>query len=63
MAVPKTKVSKSKLRMRKAAWNSKVPRPPPPPRPPLGAPPPPHRVCPSCGKYDGRQVLVVSDED
>jgi large subunit ribosomal protein L32 len=63
MAVPKTKVSKSKLRMRKAAWNSKVPRTAPTACPDCGAPRQPHRVCPSCGKYDGRQVLVVSDED
>ncbi|MBP5786854.1 MAG: 50S ribosomal protein L32 [Kiritimatiellae bacterium] len=63
MAVPKTKVSKSKLRMRKAAWNSKVPRTAPTACPECGAPRQPHRVCPSCGKYDGRQVLVVSDED
>ena len=63
MAVPKTKVSKSKLRMRKAAWNSKVPRTAPTACPDCGAPRQPHRVCPSCGKYDGRQGLVVSDED
>ncbi len=63
MAVPKTKVSKSKLRMRKAAWNSKVPRTAPTACPDCGAPRQPHRVCPSCGKYDGRQVLVVTDED
>ena len=63
MAVPKTKVSKSKLRQRKAAWNGKVPRTEAGKCPECGAPKQPHRVCPSCGKYNGRQVLVVATED
>jgi len=28
-----------------------------------GAAKEPHRVCPSCGYYRGRQVLTVSTED
>lgn len=59
MAAPKRKVSKSRLRQRKAAWNSKVPHVGTTVCPECGAPRQPHRVCPSCGKYDGRQVLAV----
>jgi large subunit ribosomal protein L32 len=63
MAVPKTKVSKSKLRQRKAAWNAKVPKTPATACPECGAPKQPHRACPKCGKYNGRQVLVVEGND
>ena len=62
MAVPKTKVSKSKLRMRKAAWNSKVPKTAASTCPECGAPRQPHRACTNCGKYNGRQVLVVESD-
>jgi large subunit ribosomal protein L32 len=59
MGVPKRKPSRSRQRMRRA-YNSvlKLPQ--------LGtcmqcaAPAVPHRVCPSCGYYDGRQVRVVA---
>ena len=63
MAVPKTKVSHSKLRQRKAAWNSKVPKAAVGACPECGAPKQPHRVCPSCGKYNGKQVVSVKAED
>jgi large subunit ribosomal protein L32 len=61
MAVPKRKVSKSKIRMRTRSHR----------RPfvatttcaACGAPVQPHRVCGSCGQYRGRQVLTVSAED
>lgn len=64
MAVPKRKVSKSKLRMRKAAWASKIPQTGTMICAECGSPRQPHRVCPGCGKYNGRQVVIKSgDED
>jgi large subunit ribosomal protein L32 len=61
MAVPKRKTSKSRTRSRKAqnmkrsvtraGFDSDS-----------GAPSLPHRVCPTTGKYRGRQVVTVSDE-
>ena len=56
MAVPKRKTSKSKRNMRRAA-NSKYTAPN------LGKcsqchePKLPHRVCPECGYYKGREVI------
>ncbi len=63
MAVPKRKVSKSRLRMRKAAWASKIPQPAAQACPECGAPRQSHRVCPSCGKYNGRQVVIQETQD
>lgn len=63
MAVPKRKVSKSRLRMRKATWNGKVPHVGTTTCPECGAPRQPHRVCPACGKYNGRQVVVKETQD
>lgn len=63
MAVPKRKVSKSRVRMRKAVWASKIPRAATQACPECGAPRQPHRVCPSCGKYNGRQVVVMETEE
>ena len=59
MGVPKRKPSKSRQRMRRA-YNSvmKLPQ--------LGvcsqcaAPAQPHRVCPACGFYKGRQILTIT---
>ena len=57
MAVPKRKSSRMQRRQRKAAnryegvaatFCTKC-----------GAPVMPHRVCPACGQYDGKQVLTV----
>ena len=57
MAVPKRKTSRMKRRQRKAAnryegvqatYCTNCP-----------APSTPHRVCPSCGFYNGKQVLNV----
>ena len=58
MAVPKRKKSKSKVRMQKASWANKIPRAAAISCDECGAPRLPHRVCPSCGMYKGRQVLV-----
>ncbi len=57
MGVPKRKMSKMRLRTRKAAnrWHA----------PQLnrcdqcGSALPAHRACPSCGYYKGRQVLTI----
>ncbi|TAN38047.1 MAG: 50S ribosomal protein L32 [Verrucomicrobia bacterium] len=62
MAVPKRKKSKSRIRMRKA--HLKQPMPAAKPCPKCGEPHLAHRVCPACGSYNGRQVLIkASDED
>jgi len=61
MAVPKRKTSKSRTASRKAQnMKRKIA---------LagldgesGAPSLPHRVCPTTGKYNGRQVITVSDD-
>jgi len=58
MAVPKRKLSKSKIRMRKSSH--KVVLPAAKPCPNCGAQHLPHRICPSCGYYRGRQVLSVT---
>lgn len=63
MAVPKRKVSKSRLRMRKAAWAGKIPQTQGVACSECGAPSQPHRVCPSCGKYKGRQVVVKETKE
>jgi len=58
MGVPKRRMSKMRLRTRKAANRAKAPQ--------LaacaqcGAKVRPHRVCPSCGYYKGRQVVSVT---
>ncbi|MDD5482935.1 MAG: 50S ribosomal protein L32 [Kiritimatiellae bacterium] len=58
MAVPKRKVSKSKTRMRKRSHKLFLTSTRPCPN--CGELQPPHRVCPSCGYYRGRQVLSVT---
>ncbi len=61
MAVPKRKVSKSKTASRKAQnMKRKIARAGLDGE--SGAPSLPHRVCPSTGKYNGRQVITVSDD-
>ncbi|MCP4003273.1 MAG: 50S ribosomal protein L32 [bacterium] len=61
MAEPKKKTSKSRTRMRRAHDSlaapglSKCPQ--------CGATKQPHRVCPECGHYRGRQVFQVEKED
>jgi large subunit ribosomal protein L32 len=58
MGVPKRRVSKMRLRTRKASHRPKVPQ--------LsvcgqcGTRVRPHRICPSCGYYKGRQVVSVT---
>lgn len=55
MAVPKKKMSRSRTRQRKAAW--KVSRTPTTRCPQCDSPKLPHRVCPECGTYKGREVI------
>ncbi|HCE46889.1 MAG TPA: 50S ribosomal protein L32 [Lentisphaeria bacterium] len=60
MGVPKRKMSKMKRRQRQAAnrcsgvqgTNCTV----------CGKAVKPHRVCPSCGTYKGKQVITVSEK-
>jgi large subunit ribosomal protein L32 len=57
MAVPKRRKTRSKARMRKAHWKVEAPT--------YAAcqqcrqPKLPHRVCPHCGYYAGRQAVEV----
>jgi large subunit ribosomal protein L32 len=62
MAVPKRKTSKSKKRMRKNSSTHQRPAVSPAACPECGAARIPHRVCPSCGMYKGRQVLTMDAE-
>jgi large subunit ribosomal protein L32 len=57
MAVPKKKQSKTRTAKRRATWKASVPAYnacPQCKRPKL-----PHRVCPNCGYYAGRQAVEV----
>jgi large subunit ribosomal protein L32 len=62
MAVPKRRKSKSKIRSRKASAAHQRPVAAGKPCPKCGKPQRPHRVCPSCGFYKGRQVITVEAE-
>ena len=56
MAVPKRKTSKAKTKQRKAA-NMKMKTPGLAICPQCHEPKLPHRVCPNCNYYDGREVV------
>lgn len=56
MAVPKRRKTSSRRDMRRSQ-HDKVSRPNISPCPNCSAPMVPHRVCPSCGFYDGREVI------
>jgi large subunit ribosomal protein L32 len=60
MAVPKRKTSKSRIHIRKRAQKLSVNRAQTCVK--CGAPQLPHRVCPSCGQYRGKQVVTVVAE-
>lgn len=59
MAVPKNKVSKARRDKRRANWKLAAPN--------LVECPQchelimPHRVCPNCGQYKGKEVIKVED--
>lgn len=57
MAVPKRRKSKSKINIRKRSH--KITTPSAKACPNCGDLHLPHRVCPACGYYRGRQVLTV----
>jgi large subunit ribosomal protein L32 len=57
MAVPKRKKSRSRVASRKGQWKLKPPTNSECPQ--CHAPKLPHRVCPSCGYYAGREVIEV----
>ena len=54
MAVPKRKVSKARRDQRRATHALEAPRVNVCPQ--CGHPKQPHRVCPTCGTYKGREV-------
>jgi len=60
MAVPKRKTSKGKMGARRGSHKRKIAAVKACPQ--CGAPHQPHRACPSCGTYRGRQVLTVEAE-
>lgn len=59
MGVPKRKPSRSRQRMRRA-YNSVLTLPQLGKCAQCDAPSIPHRVCPACGYYKGRQVLTIA---
>ena len=59
MAVPKNKVSKARRDKRRANWKLTAPNMVECPHcHELNLP---HRVCPSCGQYKGKEVIKVED--
>ena len=63
MAVPKRRTSKSRKGLRRGSDAHQRPLRGAGQGPQCGAIKQPHRVCPSCGSYAGRQVLAMSTED
>ncbi|MBI5819181.1 MAG: 50S ribosomal protein L32 [Verrucomicrobia bacterium] len=57
MGVPKRKMSKSRQRSRRKANSWRAPQTGKCPQ--CGSSAQPHRVCPSCGYYKGRQVVTI----
>jgi len=55
MAVPKQRTSKTRRDKRRANWKLTAPNLVSCPR--CHEPKAPHRACPECGHYDGRQVV------
>ncbi len=59
MAVPKRKLSNSRKNRRRANWKLTAPN--------LSACPHchelrmPHRVCPECGYYDGKEIIKMAE--
>lgn len=56
MAVPKRRMSRSNTRSRRSQWKTQAPTLAKCDR---GHTIRPHTMCPTCGRYDGRQVLDV----
>lgn len=62
MAVPKRRTTRAKRNQRRAQ-HDKVTAPNLSECPSCGDVMVPHRVCPSCGHYKGRQVVEVKEEE
>ncbi len=61
MAVPKGKVSHArKSKRRSSVWKLKLPGLVKCPS--CGAYHKPHRACPECGQYNGREVIATGDD-
>ncbi len=60
MAVPKRRQSKTRGRKRRS--HDAITLANPTTCPECGEPAMPHRVCPSCGNYKGRQVVAKDEE-
>jgi large subunit ribosomal protein L32 len=61
MGVPKRKTSKRAIRTRRHAHSTTAATTQVCPQ--CQAPKRPHRVCPACGFYDGRQVLAAAAKE
>lgn len=59
MAVPKNKVSKARRDKRRANWKLTAPNLVECPQ--CHALKMPHRVCPTCGHYKGKEIIKVED--
>ncbi len=57
MAVPKRKTSRAKHRSRNAQWKGSLKAPQLEECPQCHEMKKPHHVCPSCGNYNGREVV------
>ncbi len=61
MAVPKRRKTRSKMRMRRAHWKAEAPASSSCPQ--CRKPKLPHRVCPNCGHYQGREVIAMDEKE
>ena len=61
MALPKRKHSQARRNKRRSHWTLPVANLTKCPQ--CAHPTVPHRVCPSCGSYRGRQVLTIPKEE
>ncbi|MDD6762180.1 MAG: 50S ribosomal protein L32 [Clostridiales bacterium] len=59
MAVPKNKVSKARRDKRRANWKLTAPNLVECPQ--CHALKLPHRVCPECGQYKGKEIIKIED--
>jgi large subunit ribosomal protein L32 len=57
VAVPKRRMSRSNTRSRRSQWKTTAPTLVACPNRACRQPKLPHVLCPSCGTYDGRQVV------
>lgn len=62
MALQKRRLGKARIAHRRSAWMRSIKRPLVSSCPNCGEPRMPHRVCMSCGQYDGQQIVEPSQE-